>query len=267
MNISAACYKKPLEAAVLAQKTLSSGMTESLHIAANNIYHTIAGLMAAECTDADKIDLSAVYKYLPHASSISLAALEDKTLIHSLLSEVSQGAIGCFVRKMLQSDEVLCDLDQAWIRRQYAPHLYPMQHAPHGWHQDGALGFDFLKEGIAKSDTEALLPTVTCWIALTECGVNAPGLEFVCQIIKTLLLPGELTNNRIDSCFSANLFWKPQMAAGDALVFLGGTLHRTHVLKQMQSNRTSVELRFVAKDNIPQRLANDYFVPLPSIVG
>lgn len=268
MNISEHTFSKalneePIEAVVLARKALSSRMTESLHCAAQQVYQNIAALMATQCTDAVEICLSPAYKYLPHASSVSLIAIEDKALIDTLLEEIARSSTGSFVRRMLGSNEVLCDLDQAWLRRQYAPHLYPLKHAPHGWHQDGALGFDFLKPENEELDPEALLPTVTCWIALTACGVDAPGLEFVSQTVETLLLPDELAHNTISSRFSADSFFKPQMQAGDAVVFSGGTLHRTHVMQEMQTNRTSVELRFVVKDNIPQRLSGDCFVPLP----
>src|SRR6202140_4223876 len=30
---------------------------------------------------------------------------------------------------------VVCDGDQCWVRRQYAPGNYPPLHAPHSWHQ------------------------------------------------------------------------------------------------------------------------------------
>ena len=267
MNISEnAAFKTPIEAAVLARKALSSAMTGSLLFAAHNIYQDIAALMKTQGRDAAGTCLSLPYKYLPHASSVSLDAVEDKALLDALLGEIGRGCAGCFVRRMLGSDQVLCNLDQAWLRRQYAPHLYPVKHAPHGWHQDGALDFDFFKLGSVELDPEALLPTVTCWIALTWCGVDAPGLEFVSQAVEALLLPDELTHNVISSRFSADLFWKPQMQAGDAVVFSGATLHRTHVLQQMQRNRTSVELRFVAKHRIPQRLSGDCFVPLPQAV-
>ncbi|GAC19953.1 phytanoyl-CoA dioxygenase family protein [Paraglaciecola arctica] len=256
----------PIAAIELARKALTSGMTGSLFAAAQNTYQDIAAFMVSQYTDTVAAPLPQEYKYLPHASSVSLGAIDDKALVDVLLAEIGRGTAGCFVRKMLGSNEVLCDLDQAWIRRQYALHLYPLKHAAHGWHQDGALGFDFLKAASALKEPEALLPTVTCWIALTECGVDAPGLEFVSQDIRSLLLPEELTDNNIFNRFSADSFFKPQMEAGDAVIFSGASLHRTHVLKEMQSNRTSVELRFVAKDNIPQRLLGDCFVALPRAV-
>ncbi|MEO7009635.1 MAG: hypothetical protein ABI156_10840, partial [Caldimonas sp.] len=39
---------------------------------------------------------------------------------------------------------LVCDLDRCWLRCQYAPRNRPAGHRPHSWHQDGALGFDFV---------------------------------------------------------------------------------------------------------------------------
>ena len=267
MNIpKQASSEAPVEAVVLAPKALSCGITEALHFATFKTFQNIAALMANKCSDAETANLYAPHKYLPHASSMSLGAVNDSALVDALLGEIGRGSVGSHVRRMLGSNEVLCNLDQAWMRRQYAPHLYPPKHAPHGWHQDGALGFDFLKQDRTALDSEALLPTVTCWISLTLCGVDAPGLEFVTQTIEELLLPEELTHNTISRRFLADSFYKPQMEAGDAVLFRGGTLHRTHVVDAMQANRTSVELRFVAKHNIPKRLSEDCFVSLPQAV-
>jgi ectoine hydroxylase-related dioxygenase (phytanoyl-CoA dioxygenase family) len=262
VNIPINVSSKALVAAVvMARKALSLGVTKSLYSAAQKTYQDIAALLASQCTDSQS--LFSTHKYLPHASSVSLSAINNRALVQTLLSEIARGSGGSHIRKMLGSNEVICDFDQAWIRRQYAPHLYPAKHAPHGWHQDGALGFNFLSTSSDKQDAETLLPTVTCWIALTPCGVDAPGLEFVSKSVEQLLLPNELTHNIISSRFGENSFYKPQMDAGDAVIFQGGTLHRTHVVNAMQANRTSVELRFVGKHNIPQRLSGDYFIPLP----
>jgi hypothetical protein len=252
-----------VEAVVKTQSALNLCVIESLYSAAQKTYQDIADLTKSQSEDAVNALLLPKHKYLPHASSVSLGALNDRDLVNTLFGEIAGGPAGCQIRKMLGSNEVICDFDQAWIRRQYAPHLYPPKHAPHGWHQDGALGFDFLDSKRCKQEPEALLPTVTCWIALNNCGLDAPGLEFVLQPIEELLLPNELAHNTIDVRYPADAFWQPQMDAGDAMIFQGGTLHRTHVLKRMQNNRTSVELRFVSKHSIPQRLSGDYFIPLP----
>src|SRR4029077_7425211 len=76
-------------------------------------------------------------------------------------------------------ESALCDRDQSWVRRQYVPSRYPRFHGPHGWHQDGALRFDFGSCPDGNYPPDALLRMVTCWIALDECGVDAPSLEFV----------------------------------------------------------------------------------------
>jgi hypothetical protein len=248
---------------VKTQNALNLCVIESLYSAAQITYQDIAAFTESQSEDAMNAVLPSTLKYLPHASSVSLGAINDNELINTLFDEIAAGPAGCQIRKMLGGNEVMCDFDQAWIRRQYAPHLYPPKHAPHGWHQDGALGFDFLDSKRCKQEPEALLSTVTCWIALNNCGRDAPGLEFVLQPIEELLLPNELVHDTIDERYSAEVFWQPQMDAGDAMIFQGGTLHRTHVVEQMQNNRTSVELRFVNKHNIPQRLSGDCFVPLP----
>jgi hypothetical protein len=54
---------------------------------------------------------------------------------------------------------------------------------------------------------------------------------------------------------------------GDAVIFSGGTLHRTQVEPHMQSNRTSIELRFFRADAIPARLSADRFVEFPRASG
>lgn len=260
------CPEKSLEAVVIITKTLSLCVTETLYSAAQETYQYIAAMSQTQSVNAVVAKLLPANKYLPHASSVNLGAINNRALVEALLNDIAQGPAGCQIRKMLGSNEVVCDYDQAWIRRQYAPHLYPANHAPHGWHQDGALGFDFFATNNKQQDPVGLLPTVTCWIALTKCGVDAPGLEFVSQTLDALLLPEELTSQNINSRYSPDSFWQPQLDTGDALIFQGGTLHRTHVVKAMQTNRTSVELRFVGKHNIPQRLSGDDFIALPNAV-
>ncbi|MCB9527989.1 MAG: hypothetical protein H6701_06250 [Myxococcales bacterium] len=74
--------------------------------------------------------------------------------------------------------------DQAWLRRQLPPARAPRHHAPHRWHQDGALGFDFL--GGDPESPDALLPMITAWVPLVPCGRDAPGLRYVPERRDTL---------------------------------------------------------------------------------
>jgi hypothetical protein len=42
--------------------------------------------------------------------------------------------------------------------------------------------------------------------------------------------------------YAADL-WHPEFKAGDVLIFLGTTVHRTHVTPGMAGSRTSIDLR------------------------
>ena len=150
----------------------------------------------------------------------------------------------------------VCDLDECWVRRQFPAGARTGAHGPHSWHQDGALRHDF---AVQASRPAAPLSMLTCWLALTPCGIDAPGLELVRCARLPLLRPEELTPQRIDARFPAAARWRPSLAAGDALVFRGDVLHRTHVDAAMTFERSSLELRFFDADRVPLRLASDRF--------
>jgi ectoine hydroxylase-related dioxygenase (phytanoyl-CoA dioxygenase family) len=103
---------------------------------------------------------------------------------------------------------------------------------------------------------------VTCWIALDPCGVVAPGLELVTCRISELIAPVDLAPDRVDARYHPGEFWRPRLLPGDALVFHGDILHRTHVTPSMAQDRTSIELRFLPAKDLPARLAGDHFLQL-----
>ncbi len=144
-----------------------------------------------------------------------------------------------------------CNLDQSWVR-----HGWP----PHSWHQDGALRFDFIARAEQPLHDEDLLAMCTCWIALTPCGADAPGLEWVDAQQPRLLRPAELEPGAVAARYDAALFRRPVMLPGDALVFDGRLLHRTHWDPAMTQQRTSLELRFFAPP-LPARVAGDRHRP------
>jgi len=255
---------RPLKEAVLLSEALEESVVRVLLREADRAYAKIEALIRDQGLEAVTQVLSPAQKYLAHASSLSLGAVFDETRTNSLLTAMAGGRVEPLLREAL-GGEVVCDMDQAWVRRQYAPHRYPPGHAPHGWHQDGALGFDFASLGPDPPGADALLPMVTCWIALTECGVEAPGLEFVAREARELVPAMSLSDKALRERFPEDAFWRPEMRAGDAIVFPGGTLHRTHVSAGMPKDRTSVELRFVRKGRIPTRLAADRFVPFACV--
>jgi hypothetical protein len=197
-------------------------------------------------------------QFAPTASSFTIGtALSDENL-RNLLSTLTTGCAGAWIESTLRS-HVSCDLDQSWVRRQYAPSRYPPFHAPHGWHQDGALKFDFSSYPDGNFPADAMLNMVTCWIALNACGADAPGIEFISEELAGLLQPAELGHDAIQAQFAPAKFCRPTLEPGDALLFRGGLLHRTHVTPAMTKDRTSIELRFFAGDEVPQRLKSDRF--------
>ncbi len=199
-------------------------------------------------------------RFAPTASSFNVQAVLAMSSLRSLCAAVAP-TLKAWIANGL-SAQVACDLDRSWIRRQYSPNRYPPLHAPHGWHQDGALGFAFSSYPDGGYPSDALLSMVTCWIALDACGVEAPGLELMTERLTELLPPSELADDRVRRRFSADHVWRPAMQAGDALLFQGDVLHRTHVTPAMMRDRTSIELRFFAAENIPTRLKEDRFLTM-----
>jgi len=194
-----------------------------------------------------------VKSYRPTASSMLLESiagvdeiLEFLTPLHNLLSS----RLG---------EAVVWNAAQAWLRRQFPPHFAPPYHHPHGWHQDGALGFDFAThpEG---GGPEAVLEMLTAWVPLTPCGRDAPGLEWIAVRPDRLLGVNELADERLRSTFAEKTFVSPELRPGDAVLMWGDVLHRTHVTRSMQQPRTSVEFRFHSADDIPARLAGERFL-------
>lgn len=204
--------------------------------------------------------LSGPEKVAPTASSVTIGAVYSSPELSELLTTLAEGSVGKWVFSEL-GGQAVCDLDQAWIRRQYAPGDYPPLHSPHGWHQDGALGFQF-NQTPDESGPASILNMVTCWIPFDACGLNAPGLEFVHRRLEKLLGPAQLTDTSIRSQFPHTEFWHPVLEPGDALVFRGDILHRTYVASQMTRHRTSIELRFFSAAHIPDRISKDRFLVL-----
>jgi len=199
-------------------------------------------------------------RFVPTASSFTIGAVDSGTGVSELLNSVATGVAGVWIRNLLGS-RLLCNLDQSWVRRQYAPSRYPPLHAPHGWHQDGALKFDFVSHSRDQLPRNAMLNMVTCWISLDSCGLDAPGLELVTERPGGLLAPSELRVESVQARFASENFWRPSVGPGDALLFRGDILHRTHVLPEMTRDRTSIELRFFSAASIPERLQSDRFIP------
>ncbi len=206
----------------------------------------LSGLQAAAARCFEAIETGASlpgdYLFNPFSHSLLLAALRDfgfgppdeltTPLFAPGLAPLLSEALGC---------EWSCQLEQSWVRKKFAPSKAPgPRYHPQDWHQDGALGVRFpLEPGTVVPMTRL----ATCWIPLEPCGEESPGLEFVRARQASLLHFTELADAALRQRFAAHEFWAPALEFGDGLVFLNGTLHRTHTHPGMRKNRISVEYR------------------------
>jgi hypothetical protein len=91
--------------------------------------------------------------------------------------------------------------------------------------------------------------TISCWIALDECGVEAPGLEVFPHRIDELLPVGgpgavtswEIAESKAYGRMGADRAWVPTFKAGDAFFFDHLHVHRAHLTKSMTSDSFAAE--------------------------
>src|SRR5256885_13673868 len=110
-------------------------------------------------------------RFVATASSFTIGSVIVEPEIEAIVSTVQNDESGAWLEGEL-GDALIFQRGESWVRRQYPASRYPPMHGPHGWHQDGALGFDFLAYPQGNYPPEALLPMATCWIALNPCGVD-----------------------------------------------------------------------------------------------
>jgi hypothetical protein len=189
--------------------------------------------------------LPEAHHYNPISRSILVDALQDfgcsaeelsAPLAVTGLEALLAGALG---------SAVAGQMEQAWVRKRYAPAHAPEGYHPNRWHQDGGLGVRFpMSPGPAVPMTRLL----TCWLPLDACAGDRPALEFVRCRLDQLLHYTELDDATLRQRFAPQDFWAPELGPGDGLVFLNGTLHRTHLHSEMCQDRLSVEYRFFASE-------------------
>lgn len=122
----------------------------------------------------------------------------------------------------------------------------PVQDMSGGWHQDGA----FLGEDVA---------AFNCWIALTRCGVDAPGLDIVPRRFDHLLEAGSkdayfkwsLSDDDVRIAADGVPLARPVFQAGDALLFDHRLAHRTATSPTMTMERHAIEAWFFAPSAFP----------------
>jgi hypothetical protein len=115
------------------------------------------------------------------------------------------------------------------------------------WHQDGAfLGRD--------------VRSLNLWLALSPCGVDAPGLDIVPRRFDEVLPTGTegalfdwSVSPRVveDAAGGPDAIVSPEFAPGDALLFDHLFLHRTGITPGMTRERWAIESWFFAPSSYP----------------
>lgn len=107
-----------------------------------------------------------------------------------------------------------------------------------GWHQDGG----FLGEEIR---------SLNVWTALTDCGVDAPGMDIVARRLPGIVETGSAfatwtTNPQAAKAVSEGYTVRPVFRAGDAIIFDHLCLHRTARKPGMTKTRYAIETWMMA---------------------
>ena len=107
-----------------------------------------------------------------------------------------------------------------------------------GWHQDGA----FMGEDIR---------SLNVWIALSDCGVDAPGMDIVAKRLPGIVKTGSnyavwATNPEAAKEVAQGCTVRPVFAEGDAVIFDHLNLHRTAADYGMTNRRYAIETWFMA---------------------
>jgi Phytanoyl-CoA dioxygenase (PhyH) len=116
------------------------------------------------------------------------------------------------------------------------------------WHQDGSFLGD---------DTRSL----NVWLALTDCGGDAPvpGLEIVPRRVDELLetgtrgsvFPNSIGHELVEEIAGSTPIVRPEFRAGDALLFDDRMVHRSAVSEGMHGCRYAIESWFFPASGIP----------------
>lgn len=114
------------------------------------------------------------------------------------------------------------------------------------WHQDGS----FLGQDIR---------TLNVWVALSRCGVDAPGLDLLPRRVDHVLETGTegavfdntIGHSVVERYAGTDAIVRPRFEPGDALLFDHLFVHRTAVSPDMTESRYAIESWFFAPSSYP----------------
>lgn len=185
------------------------------------------------------------YQFLPHVTSLNILALNDydSSIIPNILNLIKNSLIQSILTEAM-GNKIKVNLSQSWLRKQYAPCHYPSWHHAHSWHQDGCLWLNFPVTSQEQFLDLPLTNLITLWLPLTDCGKDAPALQFITKKLTKPLHFNYLKAEILQEMFTEKDFYSPELRLGDGVIFLKATLHQTYVNSEMINDRISVEFRF-----------------------
>jgi Phytanoyl-CoA dioxygenase (PhyH) len=169
----------------------------------------------------------------------SLSTADSPRMLFELMELVDGTGIGALVEAFL-GERPAVSAKKCTLRRVPAD-----THT--NWHQDGA----FLGRHIR---------SLNLWLALSPCGVDAPGLDIVPQRIDRILTTGtdgalfdwSVSHNVVlEAAGGPDAVLHPEFSPGDALLFDHLFVHRTGVTPGMTRERWAIETWFFAPSTYP----------------
>jgi hypothetical protein len=221
--LSAAFYRG---GAVHVRGAIGAASIASLHDAADGLFRSWTASAAAGRLPA-ALEVPLRRRFIPLASIPMLEGRVD-SLVHPSFRELAQRYLG---KEPVPAPD--SHLRSIVVDR-------PDAHLP--YHQD---------------QTIVGCRLLNVWIPLDACGGASPGLEVIWDSWQQQLDPAPepgaafpVERARLDPEMISKLYgeaarWMPHFEPGDAMVFSGATIHRTHVNAGMSGQRMSVEIRLL----------------------
>jgi hypothetical protein len=170
----------------------------------------------------------------------SLRTASSPRMAFNLFELVDELRLGQLMSDFLGARPLL-SANKCTLRR-----VVPKDQPPGGWHQDGA----FLGQYAGAFNV---------WLALTDCGVDAPGLDIVPRRFDQVLASGEgapfewsLSGATVERAADGVPIVRPTFKAGDALLFDHLCVHRTATNSQMTRSRFAIEAWFFSPEHYPE---------------
>ena len=164
---------------------------------------------------------------------------DSPRMLFEVLDLVEESGLGALMTELLGERPVLSGI-KGTMRR-----VPPDIEVDRRWHQDGSfLGGD--------------IRALNAWLALTPCGVDAPGLDVVPKRVEQVVprdadarFDWSLSDAAVQAVARDAPVVRPEFAAGDALLFDQLLVHRTGTSPDMRHLRYAIESWFFAPSGYP----------------